>query len=1324
MSKWGSTGAGRNMQRPVTFAILTTASLLAGGVRAHVEDGAVECADGIDNDSDGLLDCDEAECLSANTGCGQVLPTPLLVDDAAPPYLVFDVAMQTDEPLPAASRDLVVADLNGSAVGSDDLVTAATGAMRLFASVRTDGYTSIPSLSQVVPNFLPGESRIASGDFNGDTIADLVAVNFIQLRRYVGNGGGGFTPLGVTPISDTPGNSIVATIGSAAVAANTRLRVYDSRCTGAAGRCVSLDLAGTAPATSLVTATHLGRHFALTLAGNQMELWELTFGTSAVSAVRRQLLTFTASDIAWSRDDGLFIFSNAAAGTVEARRLVVGPNTAALQLAPGLGPVVVRPAATVEILGPITVGEFKPGERSVVVTEEKTENIYVLPFSTATGWKRTDLVVANLNANDDNPDERARDVVVGQFNDDDLLDIAVLDRDTGNIILVRQQPQPCLAFIVSPSHGLLSTERSYIEIARYNRQLAREIVKANGERRPNTGFRDTQTTTNAAQCPARFVDVRGNWETFSAQATDLAVAGRGLWLTSEYLVFVPISYMPTILPTPALDPIQYWGSAIYLFVYPYDKMARLRFFLGALGGGVEIMGRCTAGAAGTEAAQLVNDRIRAGVAAVDDELPACDGVIYVDLIGHSRGGSVAANALQGGFGPRSNFNFDASVTLLDAIDPSEPYGMPPWIRAGHIVGDRKIRRVGNENISTFFGADSSGEILWPLEQFTSAIPLVNQSTEWVRANVIGLPVGRDRSALDDSANTFGAHAGPILGIRHKEFAGDPTMETAPSDPPSPSDPTPNGIGFMWVSNDDGTGNNSIAVDRVGVPVFTTLTSTHIGAFLANPRDFDEKTAVGLNADPNFSNEDEESCFPLERACGNTTVDCPGAVDDTSARQALSVDSEDHVVRELVPDFDFRVTAGVVANATDIIIEEPDLKAAIPDPAATDAIDFIEDVAAQQWVPGGVWRKTGTVSVTLDDNGLNLNPYFAMPGVNYASMTPTQLEAARTALEDEIKYASASDAQDRTLTLSTAAARLASGDEAAMVLSTGTIETDLFPASLAADELWVRIEFEVHSNNGKLSVDLSGPNLHESITWSGATGRVVGEFQASRSAFETVGRDVINLYGINVTVYAVSVRPFAPVAPSSSTSLFEYVRLDTGVTPERATSLAKRSMWDGRVGRLARLQSTTLQNQLATLVQADARGFVDAASEDGAAGTFKNSAGTVVSTSLFLAGTSFSEPRPRGAQAFAWPAADNNRLGHAHIGAFVGGERAGFWVEYPPQSAMAAAAPSLLDAIAAFFGAEPGTEGEGESVDVDVVAAAPAAQCRAHDGSCFDAATAP
>lgn len=393
------------MRRIVVFMLLMAWIPAA----VALEDGANLCTNGLDDDADGLIDADEDECVSSVQDYG-FLPGPIAVglgEDQE--YLEFDVAMTTLGGVTTGTNMMVV-DLKGTTV--TDVVTGRASSIAVYENLETTGKLSLPRSPAVRTGFLTGTVRYAGGDFSGDSRADLVAVNATTMRRYQGSasGNGTFTASPAITASPGPGGGLPAVVPAASATvpglvavANTRLRLYDARCNtapsgfptnetfAAGGLCTSIDLPGTATASHIVPATVGTRQFLLVVNASTVSVYEVVFTTfvaqKTLTAVLRSSITLSGiTDVVYSTADQLFLF--AFANTVQARALTVGTGTASLTTVPALGTF----TTSIEAIADITVGEFKPGERSLVFSDEKTEFITVVPFTVNGGWRRNKIV--------------------------------------------------------------------------------------------------------------------------------------------------------------------------------------------------------------------------------------------------------------------------------------------------------------------------------------------------------------------------------------------------------------------------------------------------------------------------------------------------------------------------------------------------------------------------------------------------------------------------------------------------------------------------------------------------------------------------------------------------------------------------------------------------------------------------------------------------------------------------------------------------------------------------------------------------------------------
>jgi hypothetical protein len=207
------------------------------------------------------------------------------------------------------------------------------------------------------------------------------------------------------------------------------------------------------------------------------------------------------------------------------------------------------------------------------------------------------------------------------------------------------------------------------------------------------------------------------------------------------------------VPIPAFTPIDYWAAA---FVVPVIVPTYLvRASLGGIGFALGEVGRSTAQQNGLLASGMLRHALGLAIADADARMDPCNGKIFIDLIGQSRGGAVITESLRKGLGSRSRFNTEVSTTLLDAVDASGPGEFLPWIRGGYIVSDPPITRVGSEWNSNFYGDRAQDDISF-LETLLPLVPPFVGTDEFRRWRVIGLPKGRsDRQPeLQDPARSF------------------------------------------------------------------------------------------------------------------------------------------------------------------------------------------------------------------------------------------------------------------------------------------------------------------------------------------------------------------------------------------------------------------------------------------------------------------------------------------------------------------------------------------------------------------------------------------
>jgi hypothetical protein len=1248
---------------PMRSQVLLLTGLLALPSFAawQLEDGKALCEDGIDNDSDGKTDCEEVACQGSSNHCP--LPDKAFVfglgDERALPDL--DVPMVTTGG-EAGGRDILLIDRDGSGPRSNDVVVGRSQSVAVFDNIVTPGKSSLPQTPGQRP--VIAGARIAGGDYDGDGDSDLVAVSASGMQRYRGPL---FSADGAL-VSTVPGpaGGHPAVSGTTVAVVNSRLRLYD-QCSlapagfptnetfGANGLCSSVAVPGGGAGQLSAYTRKTGQRMLAAVAGPHVFLFEIVSGSGIVDAVPRGTVTANAdvNDLAFSQSEDLLVLALNNGFLMAANGDGTAPPAGFFNVSPSGGTAAFPPP-----LGHVAVGPLLAGQPTVVVTEVKGELLHVMPFSRAHGWSGQDATTKSWDV--DPADRHASGLVLGQFNDDALLDIGVLDGDSGNVVILRQTPAPCATFITSASHGLVlfdynAPSQEYLQ--RFSSDIHQQVKAVNAQRRPANAFRDV-LTSQPALCPVRHIEVRGHWE--KDALAELSYVGRAGWLGS---MWVPAPSCQPVLPLPAFTPVDYWASAVFLLIpnfvpsdpictadlpIPSDPLTRLRFGLAGVGYGLELTSLAITSQKALNAGANINAALRQAITAADQEMDRCNGHIYVDVAAHSRGAAVNSYALSLGFGPRADYNFDVSFTLVDGVDPSPQDNVRPFIHAGYIMGDPKIARRGSEWISSFHTHSSQGTLL---DGLLWLVPPYIANNEYKSTEVVGLPVGRARrSELEDPARTFGAFEGPMQNLVHVE-----AMENAK--------------GYAFVSPDFTMDNlfSPSAAAAPDAPSFALVTTSLLGRVLEDPRMQLPFDAVGFHTRSSFSAQDEARCMPTQ--CGGLGS-CSDEVGATAT--ALSQNSQGLVVRELVHDPDFRIATGLVRNARDLVSENGDLKGALNSTQLDSLRAYIVATAADVFPSGGRWSRSGTVTFPAMGPSLanGMRELIAAPGVSYAGITTSQqASAALDAWRGDINTNADQELRDRARVLSAAAARGTDGSKAWAQFPAsdfGTLTQQLDLTSLAHDRFLVRVEYVLDpslASTATLHLSLIGGGLSTGQTFTAADGlgRQVQQLIVQRSG--PGGPTHVKLDGRGVQVYSMSVTPFFPVHSAVTGRDYELVAIDPGASFSTARDLAARRVWAGKNGRLARVVSTAQLDDLTQLLRPDVPAWVDGSSADGSAGSFRDSSGGAIASSLFRAGTSFTQPRPRGANTFAWPAQLGMRLGHSSPAVSVGELPLAFLVEY-------------------------------------------------------------
>ncbi len=814
----------------------------------------------------------------------------------------------------------------------------------------------------------------------------------------------------------------------------------------------------------------------------------------------------------------------------------------------------------------------------------------------------------------DNP--HVVDLEIARFNSDDLPDVALLDQASNGLIVLRQQPQPCITFITAITHGHQGTKSIMAEAQRlslgvlgdgtvepvpynneYNAMLSDRVDGINQARRtPDPDANPPRPEL----CPTAHIAVNGHWEQATSNGALGHVVGRAGWILSS-LVPSPTCFLPLpALPHP--EPIGYWLSAFWLLVPPppvnidVDCLvplpnygSRAQFFLAGVGGATEWVSLMVSGAASRTAATDLATTIDRAVRIARRSMDTCTGQIALDTVGFSRGTAVTSATMQQVNITPLSFNADASIIYLDAIDPSwgptppvsSTYPMwfngdsiRPWAKSGYFVNDPLVITLGSARISSVF-ADRPDLIPPSLDPTVSAIQNALNPMPPALAgigiyrDIVGLPSGYDRT-VPLGLPTGGWFA---RGVNLTHGGVRMGLIPAPSDPPQtpPITPAPpEGVPTGYAS--------------LGGPPPTFANATHIGAFLLDP----------LTPVPDFpgwrrnavSGFDDSAMLPDE-----CQTDGGSDGQDDVDNDAVADASQD----EFVADPEFNLAHGIVANSRDLIeLTEglsPDnkdyfLNQLIPGDESKPIRQYITAAAEKGLPPGegvGSWSAPANCSScphVVSDGDESRLPQFRqrlsqslpLPSDGDDAQGIEQLNEAWVAASTNQNNIPDGDRMHLYGLLAAGGTRL---DDAQLVFgaSAKKIVQHLLPASRHHNRLIVRVFYKRASDNGVLEVTLKGGGLNVSKTIDDSAPGKLTEllFEAERiptSASDNVPSDSLLLTGRDVNVSAISVKPYTPWNNPNDGRHYEIIHLPQGVDWQAAYNMAKRKSYDGKVGQLA------------------------------------------------------------------------------------------------------------------------------------------------------------
>ena len=809
------------------------------------------------------------------------------------------------------------------------------------------------------------------------------------------------------------------------------------------------------------------------------------------------------------------------------------------------------------------------------------------------------------------------DLETGLFNADSLPDVALLDRANNAVIVLRQQPRPCVTFITPITHGhrglgsitaaigqSIPSAANSSAVPRavwmddFNQHLTRQVNEINVQRRQADPDSNPPTPE---LCPIAHMAVNGHWE----QATSLGamhhVLERALWVASAVLP-TPGCFKPLVLSKPNPTPLTYWASKIWLMVPPFlpanpecvvipgpDFATVQQVLLGAIAAGTEVIGRNLSAPASRVAASALSDTIDDAVSQARSAMDTCSGQLAIDAVGFSRGTTVTSAAMAGVDNEPLRYNADASILYLDAIDPSwgPPWQSPPlstspsngdsirpWARSGVIVGDPVVRGSGSAKISAVYAGKPDAPVPFlagfadQLEAALDIVPLIPADFH-IQRDAIGLPSGYDRSAVLAS-NPIGWMASATERT-HGEVRAD-IMNSSISLLDEPE---------------------SFSVDpEEDFPRASFANATHLGEFLREPRRILPDYTGWRRGQSEIDEADETRFMPNE---------CQSDASSVVASSTVSPIASATRSTEFVFDADFNLTAGLVANARELI----ELNDSLPGEFKAYKLGTILNEPESAFIQNYL-RTTAEIGVPPGKTSFSWNasancrncPRFV------SSQNESRVQAFIDRFEQKVPDV---DPQDSAQDLSNAVKawneqfvlqdnmldhnhinffnQTSNGgnrsDDALLHFGpkAGSITQHLSPVSRGEKRFVVRVVAKALASNAALVARVRGDRLNQrgAANADNNGDPVIVEFSADRDTVASIGHtraypDSLSLYGRNVSVSSVSVRQDYPV--ESNDRYFEVVAVPGGLDWAAARALAETRVFKGKNGKLAEFADTS------------------------------------------------------------------------------------------------------------------------------------------------------
>ncbi|MFV2069139.1 MAG: hypothetical protein ACC645_19400, partial [Pirellulales bacterium] len=889
-------------------------------------------------------------------------------------------------------------------------------------------------------------------------------------------------------------------------------------------------------------------------------------------------------------------------------------------------------------------------------------------------------------------------LTVARLNDDNIPDLAATlpDYDGGKVAIFRTRPPPCAVAVTTAVHGHLGvgsalpflnwplTVESITEFNAAGKERVQGQVSIMSERRPSEFQPDDIGNEDKRDlCPIGHIAVDGRWENLTTPGATSHFVARGTWLGAWIIpgahslfggspkvfwsVEIPITLITAVLFPPVLG-------------FP----ARARLGLVATGAGVEMVGRIRSGRASRLAATNLAAAIDEAVALARGAMDTCTGLIFFDMIGHSRGTaqiSAAAQMLAGTTLDALDHNTLATMIYLDAIDPITevpglldnrfgPYGdaLRPWAHSGAFVGDPWIVRLGNETVSSVRYATAMGMPPYTdwIENFLFNLA---DSVDLMR-DIVGSPVGHARdqttfSGLVEPGEWFPAGNGNHNSALAVMNAGALKAENYSTGV------TPDNFHFQYLSSigrlypDAGDHRSPYLGPRA---ILTADTS---------PDDPADLVGVGW-VRTGSPGEDLSHVARMPDACQTGTEPRNPEPDVADLTRPLGP-----YWQELVNDATFAITSSIVRGA----------RAAVDSGQLDDVYlpDFpemkveVEKIATGQFPSDGLWTQTDrdpncgskpnqTCATVQSGNKDDLSkiallklfgPYVA-DGEDVHDKSDQVRIAKRFKSGAELMMAN--DAQNFQTLVNYYGEAIGgghSGSDNYLALDDNTEVVQVINLNSTAETgLVLTVEYELDPGGSLLAV-LEGYHLLGKFGAKNDTGRTVMSVLATRGANgQPTLPDVVKLNGNAARIYRVSVVPerLGPKKLSSNGRHYELVIMPEGTDPQEAAALAARMRYGSKVGKLASFSNADALQELLKGRHASANFWLDASGKPDNSDTFFWGKGddAVKEPFHWNAVESFDNKCAQKHHVFTYP---DGTLGHAIASSRHDGQAMGFIVDY-------------------------------------------------------------